>query len=93
MFFNVFGVQRPPKTASRGSQGSRTAAQELQNLKKNTSQNQLIVGIVFLPILGPILVPKSDPKTDPKMEPFFGPLGTPFWAPPKMSTTCHNSRD
>jgi len=76
-FFKVFGVQRPPKRASRGPKGSQEAPKELQNLKKKGSKNALQNKEFldqFWSNFGGHSGAKNCSKRGPKIEPFLEPL-------------------
>ena len=83
MFFNVFGVQRPPKTASRGPsrlpKGSSRAPKPLEKHFQKLAH----FWDRFLQILGPILGPKTNQKPTQKWDPFLVPSGPPFGPLPR----------
>ena len=95
LFFKVFGVQRPPKRASRGPRrlprGTQGAPKPQKKRIQKWSPNLTIFGPILDPFWGPFWAQNCS-KNDPKMGPFFGSLGTPFWAPTKVGPRCLKSR-
>ena len=77
MFFNVFGVQRPPKTASRGPSRLPKGSSRAPSSRAPHFWNR------FFQILGPILGPKTTPEPTQKWDPFLVPSGPPFGPLPR----------